>query len=147
MSHNGLIELRRDNRIKELFRKQAISHGVADYCVIDKDTYASMSCVTGCFKARGKWVVYDTDERSEAYDKKKYATSWQAFSEVASRLGFELVLPAKILDSLAISVRATNTSDRRHEIPMVAYKVRAHAKRSSVNSEKFGKKRKKKNKD
>ena len=83
-----------DALYKEEFRKQAIAHGVADDCVIDKDTYAEVSCVSGCFKSGDKWIVYDTDERSTVYKEKEYLTAPFAYTDIASRLGFTYSVPA-----------------------------------------------------
>ncbi len=82
-----------EQRCKEAFRSQAILHGVADDCVIDKDTYAEISCVTGCFKSGYYWIVYDTDERSHVYGEKRHLSPTDAFADAATRLGFTYCSP------------------------------------------------------
>lgn len=76
---------------KEAFRKQAIAHGVGDDCVIDKDGYAEVSNIVGCFKLEDEWIVYNTDERGERCNEKKYQTPKEAYIETALRLDFVFI--------------------------------------------------------
>lgn len=85
-----------DIQNREIFRQQAISYGVADDCIIDKDTYAEISCVAGCFQSGDTWIVYNTDERAQVFGEKKHATSKLAFEDLAKRLGFMLIFRNKV---------------------------------------------------
>lgn len=87
-SQSDIMSVQLEAAFREEFRKQAISHGVADDCVIDKEGYAEISCVTGCFKRDHLWIVYDTDEKSEIFREKKYENIAAAYADVADRLGF-----------------------------------------------------------
>lgn len=77
-----------DLHIKEAFRLQAKAHDVADECVIDKNTYAEISDVSGCFKRDGKWIVYDTDERAHVCEEVSFPSELSAFQHLAERLNF-----------------------------------------------------------
>ena len=83
-----LIETSRDNACKEAFRQQAIAAGVADECVIDKEGYAEIGLVAGCFKGKDGWVVYCTDERCEVYNEDVRDTCVEAYKELGERFGF-----------------------------------------------------------
>lgn len=96
---NSIGGLNCDSLFREAFREQAISHGVADDCVIDKDTYAEISCITGCFKSGNVWIVYDTDEHSQIYAEKTYLFPRGAYAEAAHRLGFIFQAPNLTLES------------------------------------------------
>lgn len=74
---------------KENFRRQAISAGVIEQCIIDEKGFAEMPCITGCFRKGKLWVVYSTDERMQVYDEKEFTDSVAAFKELASRVGFK----------------------------------------------------------
>lgn len=84
---------------KEEFRAQLIQAGVADDCVIDKDTFAEISCVSGCFKSGNTWTVYDTDEKAEVSKVKEYPSEQAAFADLAMRLGFSYALPIECIIS------------------------------------------------
>ena len=74
---------------RERFRERAIACGVGGDCVIDKDTFAEVSGVTGCFKLESDcWVVYDTDERAQVFGAVKHANALTAYTDLAARLGF-----------------------------------------------------------
>ena len=77
-----------DVHIKEAFRLQAIAHDVADECVIDKNTYAEISDISGCFNRDGKWIVYDTDERAHVCEEVAFSSELSAFQHLAERLNF-----------------------------------------------------------
>lgn len=81
-----------NNRIQEAFRKQAIAHNVAGECIIDKNTYARISEVSGCFYRDGKWIVYDKDERGQICDENSYDSELWAFQDLAERLNFTFEL-------------------------------------------------------
>lgn len=86
----------RENKCREAFREQAILHNVGDDCVIDSDTYAEISCITGCFKDGDSWVVYETDERGQVYGERRFKRPHTAFANAANRLGFTYTEPSFI---------------------------------------------------
>lgn len=78
-----------EKRYREIFRESAIAHGVGGDCVIDKDAFAEISGVTGCFKlSSGCWIVYDTDERAQVFGAVKHESARTAYTDLAARLGF-----------------------------------------------------------
>ena len=81
---NGLKEL-----LKEDFIQFLTDNGVANQCVIDRDTYTKMPSIVGTFKYNGMYFVYSTNERSEYFDIKRHARQLEAYQDIASRFGLE----------------------------------------------------------
>lgn len=79
-----------DTSYKEIFRQEAIIRGVACFCVIDKETYSELPCITGCFQKGITWTVYSTNERGAVYNERVFVDEIEAYSDLANRLGFIL---------------------------------------------------------
>lgn len=73
--------------LKEVFRKFLINKNVADRFVIDTHCFTRLPNKIGCFSSDGKWVVYETDDRSSVTDEMEHALPILAFQDTASRHG------------------------------------------------------------
>lgn len=134
-----------DRAMKRAFREQAIASGVADECVIDKDTYAEISDVSGCFRRNHLWIVYETDERSQVFNEKKHLSEMTAYRDLAGRLGFQFRVPKEdtaraagipdfsVGDTVRVYIRASQ-GGREH---LQAFEGTVTAKRIGSGKETF----------
>lgn len=75
--------------LREDFRLFLLARGQNDRYVLDLDELAELSNVIGCFRDEdGSWVVYQTDERDAAFDKRFFVTAYEAYQDAARRGGF-----------------------------------------------------------
>lgn len=134
------MQPRHNGGLKEDFRIQAIAHNVAEDCVIDKNTYAEISEVSGCFPSDGKWIVYDTDERAQVCEEKTFSSELSAYQDLAERLSFRFEVSdveegekptQKFSIGDVVRVKVTSAEGKRERVKSFEGIVVAHRIRDS----------------